>query len=152
MMLSRDLEKYIDRQRSLGFKFRVQNILLRGFVVLAEECGDKFVKSDRAIAWATLAPSPEQRRNRLLTVRGFAIALQAENDLHQVPAADALGTAVVKRRPRYIYAPSEIARLLRTAATLRDQADDVRDAVWPPRRDRDANRGSLGHAPRRRDR
>nr|WP_249808798.1 tyrosine-type recombinase/integrase [Bradyrhizobium sp. 166] len=45
--------------------------------------------------------------------------MHAENPRHQVPAADALGHAVVKRRPPYIYSADEIARLLRAAAALR---------------------------------
>ena len=117
-MLNRDLARYVDQQRSLGFKFRVQHILLRGFVAFAEERGDRHIKSARVLAWAARAPSPEQRRNRLLTVRRFALAMHAENPRHQVPAADALGHAVAKRRSPYIYSADEIARLLRAAAAL----------------------------------
>lgn len=101
-MLSQHLAKYVDQQQSLGFKFRVQQILLRGYVGFAEEHGDRHIRSARVLAWAARAPSPEQRRNRLLTVRRFALAMHAENPRHQVPAADALGHAVVKRRPPYI--------------------------------------------------
>lgn len=118
-MLSQHLAKYVDQQQSLGFKFSVQQILLRGYVGFAEEHGDRHIRSARVLAWAARAPSPEQRRNRLLTVRRFALAMHAENPRHQVPAADALGHAVVKRRPPYIYSADEIARLLRAAAALR---------------------------------
>ena len=117
-MMSRDLARYVDQQRSLGFKFRVQHILLRGYVAFAEGRGDRHIKSARVLAWAARAPSPEQRRNRLLTVRRFALAMHAENPRHQVPAADALGHAVAKRRSPYIYGADEIARLLRAAAAL----------------------------------
>jgi integrase len=44
--------------------------------------------------------------------------MHAENGRHQVPAADALGRAKVKRRPPYIYSSDEIVRLLRAAAAL----------------------------------
>lgn len=117
-MMSRDLARYLDQQRSPGFKFRVQHILLRGYIAFAEEHGDRHIKSARVLAWAARAPSPEQRRNRLLTVRRFALAMHAENPRHQVPAADALGYAVAKRRSPYIYGADEIARLLRAAAAL----------------------------------
>jgi integrase len=118
-MLSQDLVRYADLQRSLGFKFRVQHILLRGFVAFAEEQGDWHVTIARVLAWAARAPSPEQCRNRLLTVRRFALAMHAEDERHEVPAADALGHAVVRRRPPYIYTPDEIARLIRAAVALR---------------------------------
>jgi integrase len=117
-MLSRDLERYIDGKRSLGFKFRSQSVQLSSFVAFAEERGDRYVRSRRVLAWAAQAPSPEHRRNRLLTVRRFALAIHTEDARHQVPAADALGHATTKRRPPYIYAPDEIARLLRAAAAL----------------------------------
>ncbi|WOH80359.1 tyrosine-type recombinase/integrase [Bradyrhizobium sp. BEA-2-5] len=118
-MLSQDLARYVDLQRSLGFKFRIQHILLRGFVAFAEEHGDGHVKNARALAWAARAPSPEQRRNRLLTVRRFALAMHAEDGRHEVPAPDALGNAVVRRRSPYIYTPNEIDELIRAAAALR---------------------------------
>lgn len=118
-MLSQDLARYVDQQRSLGFKFRIQSILLGNFVAFAEERGDRYVKSTRVLEWASGAPSPEQRRNRLLTVRRFALAMNAESAHHQVPAADALGHAAFQRQPPYIYAPDEIARLLQVAAALK---------------------------------
>ncbi|MCD9825123.1 tyrosine-type recombinase/integrase [Bradyrhizobium japonicum] len=128
-MLSQYLAKYVDQQQSLGFKFRVQQILLRGYVGFAEECGDRHIRSARVLAWAARAPSPEQRRNRLLTVRRFALAMHAEDPRHQVPVADALGHAVVKRRPPYIYSAEEIARLLRAAAALRP-AGSIRPTMY----------------------
>jgi integrase len=117
-MLNRDLARYIDQKRSLGFKFRSQSIQLSSFVAFAEERGDRYVRSTRVLAWAAQAPSPEHRRNRLLTARRFALAMHTENARHQIPAADALGHATTKRRSPYIYAPDEIARLLRAAAAL----------------------------------
>ena len=128
-MMNRDLARYVDQQRSLGFKFRVQHILLRGYVAFAEERDDRHIKSARVLAWAARAPSPEQRRNRLLTVRRFALAMHAENPRHQVPAADALGHAVAKRRLPYIYGADEIARLLRAAAALQP-AGSIRPKMY----------------------
>ena len=58
-MLSRDLARYVDQQRSLGFKFRIQSILLSNFVAFAEERGDRYVASARVLEWASGAPSPE---------------------------------------------------------------------------------------------
>lgn len=128
-MLSKDLATYADRKYSLGFKFRVQHILLKGFVAFAEKRGDKHIKSARVLAWAALAPSPQQRRNRLLTVRRFALTMRAENARHQVPAADAFGNRVAKRRLPYIYAPEEITQLLRVAAAL-EPAGSIRPTMY----------------------
>jgi integrase len=117
-MLTEDLARYVDRRRSLGFKLCRQYTLLRSFVAFAEERGDRYIKSARVLEWAAFAPSPAQRRNRLLEVRRFALAMHAENARHQVPAADALGNAVFKRPPPYIYKARDIARLIQAAAAL----------------------------------
>jgi integrase len=117
-MLSRDLERYIDGRRSLGFKLRSQSVQLRSFVAFAEEHGDRYIKSARVLAWAAKAPSLDHRRNRLLMARRFALAMRAENARHQVPEAEAFGRVTTKRRSPYIYAPDEIARLLGAAAAL----------------------------------
>jgi hypothetical protein len=63
-MLSRDLKRYIDGRRALGFKLGSQSVQLRSFVAFAEQHGDRYIKSARVLAWASKAPSPEHRRNR----------------------------------------------------------------------------------------
>lgn len=128
-MLSRDLERYVDGKRSLGFKFRSQSVQLRSFVAFAEGRGDRYVRSARVLAWAAKAPSPEHRRSRLLTVRRFALAMHAENARHQVPGTEALGHATIKRRSPYIYAPHEIERLLQAAAAL-EPACSIRPIMY----------------------
>ena len=117
-MLSDDLARYVALHEALGFRFRTQRILLRLFVVHAERRGDEWIKGDRVIEWAIEAPSPEQRRNRLLTVRRFAIAMHAENSRNDVPAADALGRGLFRRTQPYIYSASEITRLMTAATSL----------------------------------
>jgi integrase len=117
-MLSRDLERYVDGKRSLGFKFRSQSVQLRSFVAFAESRGDRYVRSARVLAWAGKAPSPQHRRSRLLLVRRFALALHAENARHQIPGTEALEHATIERRSPYIYAPGEITRLLQASAAF----------------------------------
>jgi integrase len=128
-MLSQDLTRYVDLHRSLGFKFRIQHSLLRNFVAFAEAQGDELVRVDRVLAWAAQAPSPPQRRNRLLTVRRFALAMQAEDARHEVPAADALGHGRFERRMPQIYRPDEIARLMQAAAQLQP-AGSIRPLMY----------------------
>jgi integrase len=117
-MLSDDLARYVALHEALGFSFRTQRILLRMFVAYAERRGDDLIKSGRIIEWAIEAPSPEQRRNRLLTVRRFAIAMHAENNHNEIPAADALGRGLFRRTSPHIYSAAEILRLMEAAALL----------------------------------
>lgn len=117
-MLSDDLARYVGLHYTLGFKFRTQRILLSNFVSFAQPQGDRFVYAARVIEWAVCAPSPEQRRNRLLCVRRFAIAMHAEDQRHEIPAAGALGRGLFRRKLPYIYTQDEIRCLLNAAACL----------------------------------
>lgn len=117
-MLSEDLDRHINLHHVLGFKFRTQALLLRNFVAYAEARGDQIISADRVIAWAVEAPSPQQRRNRLLEVRRFAIAMHAEDGRHEVPATDALGRGLFTRRIPHIYSQDDILRLMTAAASL----------------------------------
>ena len=128
-MLSEDLDRHISLHHALGFKFRTQSLLLRNYVAYAEARGDQLISADRVLAWAVEAPSPEQRRNRLLEVRRFAIAMYAEDERHEVPAADALGRGLHTRRIPYIYSPEDIRRLMAAAASLAP-AGTIRPATF----------------------
>ncbi len=117
-MLSQDLDRHISLHHALGFKFRGQSLLLRNFVAFAEAHGDQVISADRILSWAVEAPSPEQRRNRLLEARRFAIAMHAEDSQHEVPSAEALGRGLFTRRIPYIYSHEDIRRLMTAAASL----------------------------------
>jgi integrase len=120
-MLNHDMARYVELQRAMGFKFQVQHALLRSFVAFAEAAGDAFVRVDRVLDWAVRAPSSAQRRNRLLTVRRFALAMRAEDARYEIPAVEALGGRCRKRRIPHIYTPDEITRLVRAAARMPPQ-------------------------------
>jgi|GEM_PF-4432674 len=68
-MLSKLLADYAALHQALGFKFRTPGILLRNFVAFAENRGEHVITTATVHEWALQAPSPEQRRNRLLAVR-----------------------------------------------------------------------------------
>jgi integrase len=118
-MLSLDLARHAELQHHLGFKFRIQHTLLKSFVAFAEGNGDQYVQTARVLERATFAPSPQQRRKRLLTVRRFALALSAEDQCHEIPPADALGRSLLERRIPHIYTANEITALMRAAALLK---------------------------------
>ena len=120
--MRKELVRYVELKRSLGFQFRCQHILLKGFVAFAAERGDRYVKTARVLEWAALAQSPAQRRSRLLTVRSFALAMHAENARHEIPARDAFGSNGFRRRSPYIYSAKEIARLIKAASELEPAA------------------------------
>ncbi|MGA7537152.1 MAG: tyrosine-type recombinase/integrase [Steroidobacteraceae bacterium] len=117
-MLSRDVRRYVDLHRAMGFKFRIQASLLKNFVAFAEGHGDRFIHTSRAIEWAGQAPSAPQRYNRLATVHRCAIALHAEDVHHEVPPDDVFGRQWFTRSVPHIFTPEEIARLIEAARQL----------------------------------
>lgn len=128
-MLSEKVNRHIEHHQALGFKFRVQGGLLRSFAAFAEARGDEHVRAQSVLHWARQAPSPAQRRNRLLTVRRFASAMQAEDERHEIPSAETLGHASFKRCIRHIFTAEEITALLRAAAQL-PPAGSMRPATY----------------------
>lgn len=118
-MLSRNLNRYVEQKRALGYKFHTQSVQLRLFVTYAEKHGDRHVRSSRVIAWAGGATSMGHRRNRVLLVRRFALALRADDSRHECPSADVFGNMDAPRRRPYVYSRAEIRRLLRAATVVR---------------------------------
>ena len=118
-MLKHDVRRYIELHRSMGFKFRIQGLLLRNYVAFAEAPGDRFIQIARAIEWAGQGPSAPQRYNRLATVRRCALALHAEHPQHEVPPADVYGRQWFKRSARYLYTPPQIKLLIEAALELK---------------------------------
>lgn len=117
-MLTDDITYYVDLHRELGFKFRLQECLLRHFARFAEPRGDEVVYSSTALAWAREAPSAEQRRERLALVRRFARRMQVEDERYEIPPARVFGRLTRRRRLPHIYTPDEIRRLLEAASRL----------------------------------
>jgi len=128
-MLSRDMDRYVALQRAGGLKFHHQRGLLQSFVAFAQAEGDSFVRTDRALEWASLAPSPNQRRTRLGIVRRFALAMRPEDPRYEVPSADALGRWRFERQRPHIYTPNEIARLMRAARDM-GPPDSIRPLTY----------------------
>lgn len=120
-MLKEDINHYIAMKRAMGFKYRIQSRLLLLFLAFAQERGDTCVRNNTVLEWAGLAPSPAQRRNRLLTVRRFAVTMQSSERPHELPPANAFGRGSGERRIPYIFSSEDIGQLIRAAAQLKPQ-------------------------------
>lgn len=120
-MLRDQINRYVAMHRALGYKYRVQNYLLQSFAHFAEAEGDTHVRSKTVIKWAGLAPSVLQKRNRLLTVRRFAIAVHAEDCRHEVPPSDVFGHQTAKRKIRHLFSSEDIKSLLNAASRLKPE-------------------------------
>lgn len=120
-MLNRAMERYVEISRAAGFKFDDQHNILRRFVAFAAAAGDEFLRIDRIFKWVARTPSVRRRRRMLLTIRRFALAAQAEDPRHEVPAMGSFGRADAGRQSPHIYTADEISRLLQAAGRMSTQ-------------------------------
>lgn len=116
-MLTHLIDDYLAMRRTAGFRLRVQEVHLRNFARFAAERGEIHVRTQTALDWAALAPSPYQRGNRLSVVRTFARYTQVEDAQHEVPGA----APFLSRQPYYrpfIFTADQINQLLQYAIQL----------------------------------
>ncbi|HUY73159.1 MAG TPA: tyrosine-type recombinase/integrase [Candidatus Dormibacteraeota bacterium] len=116
--LSQALADYLALRRALGYKLVKVERLLRQFLAYLQERGEETIRTEHAVAWATLPDgNPSWHCTRLSAVRGFAAYLKTIDPACEVPGAELLA-ARNRRATPYIYSEEEIAALLGATATL----------------------------------
>lgn len=120
-MLNDCVESYLAVRRAAGFSLRVPECLLRSFACMATERGDRYVRTETAMAWAALAPTPQQRERRLNEVIRFARYLRAEDSSHDLPPRGVFAHQTSRRIP-FIFSADDIRRLLDAASGLGPRA------------------------------
>jgi len=114
------LADYLSLRRSLGYKLRRSEKLLRQFIDFLEAAGAHTITTKHALAWAC---QPENGganwwAHRLSVVRVFANYLHAVDATAEVPPRDLLPCRPSRASP-YLYAEQEIAALIDAASMLR---------------------------------
>jgi integrase/recombinase XerD len=114
------LADYLTMRRALGYKMDKTERLLGQFAAFAEDRGETHVRTETALAWATLPPGADAiwTSRRLAEVRIFARHLRALDGASEVPPDDLL-PARGRRATPYLYTSQEIADLMRATEILR---------------------------------
>ena len=128
-MLREAVNRHIELRQNMGFKYRVQSYVLRGFADFAEQRSEDFVRTDSVLEWAGSSPSVRQRHDRLQIIHRLACALNAEDQRHEVPPPDAFGGAPRRPRSCHIFTQDEIDRLLQAASGLAP-SDSIRPITY----------------------
>lgn len=118
--LRKALADYLAVRRALGYKLVTTERLLGQFVAYLEDCSERHVTIETAVAWASL-PSGTHRgwtSTRLSIVRRFAVHLRGIDPATQVPPPDLL-PGHYRRATPYVYSEGEIGALITAAARLR---------------------------------
>lgn len=114
------LADYLTMRRALGYKMDKAERLLGQFTAFAGERGETHIRTETALAWATLPSGADViwTSRRLAEVRLFARHLHTLDPRTEVPPADLL-PAHVRRATPYLYTPQEIAALMQATGHLR---------------------------------
>jgi integrase len=117
--LPQALLDYLRLRRSLGYKLRRAEKLLRQFLDYLEAAGAAAITTEHALAWACQPKNSDSgwRSQRLSVVRGFASYLQNIDVYAEVPARDLLPWRPRRASP-YLYTELDIMALIEAAKTL----------------------------------
>jgi len=115
-MLSAAVDSYLAIRRTLGFRLRDTETILRDFAAFAAAKEDTHVCTRTVLEWIRAAnASPLRSCVRLRTVIRFARYLHAEDKRHEVPPANAFGRHRPHRRPPFLFTTGDVAALVRAA-------------------------------------
>ena len=115
-MLNAAVDSYLAIRRTLGFRLRDTETILRDFAAFAAAKEDTHVCTRTVLEWIRTANgSPLRSCVRLRTVIRFARYLHAEDQRHEVPPENAFGHHRPHRRPPFLFMPGEVAALVRAA-------------------------------------
>ncbi len=118
-MLSAAVDSYLALRRTLGFRLKDTEMILRDFVAFASAKQDTHLCTRTVLEWIRSANgSPLRNCVRLRTVVRFARYLHAEDNRHEVPPDSAFGRHRPHRRPPFLFTPGNVAALVRAARTL----------------------------------
>ena len=119
MTLTDHVHSYVSFKRGAGQSSQKEpERLLRSFALHAEALGDRFVRVETALGWASQTTSADMSRRRLHYVCGLAAFLHAEDARHEVPHRDALGRTTRHRPPPRPLSLSQTRQLMQAALQL----------------------------------
>ena len=120
-LLRQALADYLAMRRALGYRLARAEKLLAQFLTYLEDRGETHLRTETALAWATLPAGKDPSgwwASRLTVVRGFATFVHTIDPATEIPPADLL-QASARRATPYLYTDEDIAALLAATSRLR---------------------------------
>ena len=116
--LSREVDKYLQLRRACGFMMKQAQYHLHSFARYASERGERHIRSQTAIRWATGAPSASAREKRIRSLHRFARYMRAEDKGHELPPTCIFASGIPRRPVPYILSRDEIEQILQSVFKL----------------------------------
>jgi integrase len=129
--LSSELDRYLIIRRSLGYRLKANERILRKLVTFAEQQGVEHISSDLFLRWQNVSTkaSRHTRAQSLAIVRLFSQWLHGIDPKHEVPPQGLIPKQ--NRRPKpYIYSDEEIRRIVEAAVEL-PSFNGIRALTYP---------------------
>ena len=117
--LAKELDRYLEIRRSLGYKLNTDGRILRRFVSFAEQKNSGHMTTDLFLRWQKVFGHAHRATwaRRLGIVRIFARWLHGIDPRNEVPPPSLIPYRLRRPRP-YIYSDEEIQRIIQGAAAL----------------------------------
>ena len=112
-MLNAAVDSYLAHRRTLGFRLRDTEAILRDFAAFAAAKQDTHVCTPTVLEWIRTANGSPLRS----CVR-FARHLHAEDERHEIPPDNAFGRCRPQRRPPFLFTSGDVAALVSAALAL----------------------------------
>ncbi len=100
--LRQALADYLTMRRALGYRLARAEKLLAQFLTYLEDRGETRLRTETALAWATLPAGKDPRAwwaSRLTVVRGFATFVRTIDPATEIPPADLLQARAQRATP-----------------------------------------------------
>ena len=119
MTLHIELDRYLTLRRSLGYKLREDESVLRRFLDFAAAEGDSCISTELFLRWQGSFGRARQQTwgGRYSMVRLFAEWLHGQDQRHEIPPRGLVPRRAKRPRP-YIYSDTEITSIVTAAARL----------------------------------
>jgi integrase len=114
-MLTADVVRYLALRRAVGFQLNNDARTLKRFANYADAKSESHVKRTTVRDWLLQEKSAVMRWQRLHHLRGFALAMHAEDPRHEVPPSGMFGRPT-SRHPVRIFSREEVLKLLDATA------------------------------------
>ncbi len=118
MTMTDHAKDYVAHKNALGLSFKEQERVLMCYAEYADARGDRFVRANSVLDWASATPSAREAQRRLRIVHRLAVALHVEDDRHEVPHRDALGKPRASRPTPTLPSLEEIRKIMTEALSL----------------------------------
>ncbi|MDE0052830.1 MAG: tyrosine-type recombinase/integrase [Gammaproteobacteria bacterium] len=123
--------RFLEINRSLGYRYAQPEQVLRSFARFAEARNETYVRSETALEWASASRTASSafQVTKLRMVSDFAEWLHAEDDRHEIPPRDAFGPLNQRRPQPHLMSVADIRKLL-TAALSMGPAATIAPLTW----------------------